>query len=233
MHRLCRRLEAGEQDALLASCGAHLRSVVEGALETGMRHGELMSLQMKQIRMSPRPEIFVPASKAKQKKDRRIPISLRLKAILEMRRLGPDGKEQPQDAFVFGNAVGEKVGSVHRAWQTAVLKSHGFTPTWKGSKPTAASRADFAGIGLHFHDLRREAGSRWLEGGVPLHKVRDWLGHANIAQTSTYLAGTSGGDEDYMRKFEERSGRLQKIANLSQNEGIQKESEAVYTQGMH
>ena len=36
-----------------------------------------------------------------------------------------------------------------------------------------------------------------------------------------------------MRKFEERSGRLQKIANLSQNEGIQKESEAVYTQGMH
>ena len=190
-----------------------------------MRHGELMSLQMQQIRMSPRAEIFVPASQAKQKKDRRIPISSRLKAILEMRRLGPDGKEQPADAFVFENAVGEKVRSVQNPWQTAVLKAHGFTPRWKRSALTAASRADFAEIGLHFHDLRREAASRWLEGGVPLHKIRDWLGHANIAQTSTYLAGTSGGDEDYMRRFEERSGRLQKIANSFSNEGIQRELE--------
>ena len=224
-----RRLEAGEQEALLATCGARLRSIVEGALETGMRHGELLSLQVKQIRMSPRAEIFVPASKAKQKKDRRIPISTRLKAILEMRLLGPDGKEQSPDAFVFGNAVGERVGSVGHAWQTAVLRAHGFTPRWRperGRGLTDESRADYAAIGLHFHDLRREAASRWLEGGVPLHKIRDWLGHANIAQTSTYLAGTSGGDEDYMRRFEERAGRLQKIANSFPNKGIQRELEA-------
>ena len=54
---------------------------------------------------------------------------------------------------------------------------------------TAASRATLATIDLHFHDLRREAGSRWLEGGVPLHTIRDWLGHTSIAQTSTYLSG--------------------------------------------
>ena len=229
-----RRLETGEQEALLALCRSHLRSVVgKGALETGMRHGELMSLQMKQIRMSPRAEIFVPASKAKQKRDRRIPISSRLKAILEMRRLGPDGKEQPPDAFVFGNAVGEKVRSVRNPWQTAVLKAHGFTPRWKGSSLTTESCADFAKIGLHFHDLRRECASRWLEGGVPLHKIRDWLSHSNIAQTSTYLAGTSGGDEDYMRQFEEQSGRLQTIANSSPNQGIQRASEAVYSDAKH
>jgi hypothetical protein len=23
-------------------------------------------------------------------------------------------------------------------------------------------------------------GSRWLEGGIPLHVVRDWLGHTNV-----------------------------------------------------
>ena len=96
---------------------------------------------------------------------------------------------------------------------------------------TAASRADYAKIDLHFHDLRREAGSRWLEGGVPLHKVRDWLGHANIAQTSTYLAGTSGGDEDFMRKYEE--SRLQKIANASGIEGMQRTPEAVYSHDRH
>ena len=43
-------------------------------------------------------------------------------------------------------------------------------------------------INLHFHDLRREAASRWLEGGMSLIKVKAWLGHRNISQTSTYLA---------------------------------------------
>src|SRR5437762_3516622 len=54
----------------------------------------------------------------------------------------------------------------------------------------------------NFHDLRREAGSRWLEGGVPLQVVRDWLGHANVSQTSTYLASTSEGGFEAMRRFE-------------------------------
>jgi hypothetical protein len=35
----------------------------------------------------------------------------------------------------------------------------------------AESRAALRTINLHFHDLRREAGSRWLDDGVPLHHV--------------------------------------------------------------
>jgi hypothetical protein len=62
---------------------------------------------------------------------------------------------------------------------------------------------------LHFHDLRREVGSRWLDGGVPLQVIRDWLGHANISQTSTYLESTFAGQHEAMRAFEMR---LQKIA---------------------
>ena len=38
-----------------------------------------------------------------------------------------------------------------------------------------------------FHDLRHEAGSRWLEAGMPLHHVKELLGHANISTTDTYL----------------------------------------------
>ena len=72
-------------------------------------------------------------------------------------------------------------------------------PRSDGLKPlatavlTSASRALLTAIDLNFHDLRREAGSRWLEGGVPLHTVRDWLGHTSVAQTSVYLAGTLEG----------------------------------------
>ena len=61
-----------------------------------------------------------------------------------------------------------------------------------GSEPPKPSEA-LGAIDLHFHDLRREAGSRWLEGGVPLHTVKDWLGHTNISQTSTYLNATRVG----------------------------------------
>lgn len=57
-----------------------------------------------------------------------------------------------------------------------VLKAHSHTPKYTGTANlTAASRAALDAIDLHFHDLRREAGSRWLEGGVPLHTIRDWL----------------------------------------------------------
>jgi integrase len=38
------------------------------------------------------------------------------------------------------------------------------------------SREALRRIDLNFHDLRREAGSRWLDGGVPLHRVQMWLG---------------------------------------------------------
>jgi integrase len=68
---------------------------------------------------------------------------------------------------------------------------------------------------LHFHDLRRDAGSRWLEGGVPLHVVRDWLAHTNIAQTSSYLAGTVETQHGAMAQFEARRAALQKIATGS------------------
>jgi site-specific recombinase XerD len=44
--------------------------------------------------------------------------------------------------------------------------------------------------GLHFHDLRREFGSRLLESGADFHDVREFLGHANITTTSRYLAST-------------------------------------------
>jgi integrase len=77
-----------------------------------------------------------------------------------------------------------------------------------------------AGIeALHFHDLRREAGSPWLEGGVPLHTVRAWLGHANISQTSTYLANTVQTQHDAMAAFERRIGALPLMQRMASRGG--------------
>jgi integrase len=184
LHRR-RRRQPGEGGRLLAACGSHLRALVEAAIETGCRRGELLSLQWHQVRFEPKAELFLPAQKTKTKQARTVPISARLKAILEMRRLGPDGKELPSDAHVFGNEVGDPVKGFRRAWERAVLKAHDHRPIFRvrvmgegqdaravRTKALAAeSRAALRTINLHFHDLRREAGSRWLDDGVPLHHV--------------------------------------------------------------
>lgn len=116
---------------------------------------------------------------------RTIPISSRLAAVLEMAKTDPAGREYPATAHVFG-ALGERVKSVKKAWETCVLRAFGYEPRWMaGGSLSAESRATLAAIDLHLHDLRHEAGSRWLEAGMPLHHVKELLGHANISQTDT------------------------------------------------
>jgi integrase len=212
-----RRLQEGEAERLLAACNpprpqrkpkpgepeiapqpatmSHLRAIVEAALETGCRKGELLSLQWSQVELGARPELWLPADKTKTGKGRRVPISSRLKVILEMRLAVlrktlelAEGDELPQSLHVFGNEIGQRVGAIKTSWQLSCAR---------------AKIQD-----LHFHDLRREAGSRWMEAGVPLATIQKWLGHTNISQTSTYLATTTAGEHEAMRRYEEKLGRL-------------------------
>ena len=218
-----RRLQADEESKLLAAAGPHLCAILEAAVENGMRRGAILSMHVSQIegvtfeekvvRWASRAEVVLPPSKTKTRTGRRIPISTRLRAVLELRLIDPAGQPLPADGYVFGTEVGTRVLDVKRAWATAVLKAHGHEPSYtKTANLSPESQAALAAIDLHFHDLRREAGSRWIEGGVPIHTVRDWLGHANVSQTSTYLAGVTQSAHDAMRRFEERQGALQQIA---------------------
>lgn len=183
-----RRLEPGEEERLLAKAQGLLRDLIVAALETGCRLGELLTLQWNQVR----DDLLLPAGKTKAKKSRRVPVSTVLRAVLEARRLDPAGEPLPASAYVFGDDVGRQRLSIRGAWV--------FT----------CERAKIKG--LHFHDLRREAGSRWMDAGVPLATIQRWLGHHNISQTSTYLAASGGGDSDAMRKFEQATGRLPQVA---------------------
>ena len=162
-----RRLEGDEESRLLAACSPHLRAVVIAALETCCRVSELLSLQWSQVNLD-RKELHIPARKTKAGRDRFLPVTNRLVAILQMRRCDPAGRELPFDAYVFGTPTGERIGSIKTAWRLTCAR---------------------AGIsGLHFHDLRREAGSRLMESGrFYLHDVQRFLDHADITTTSRYL----------------------------------------------
>lgn len=171
-----RRLEGDEEQRLRAAAQADasapwLDHLILAALETGCRRGELLTLQWSQAHWPTsrkRGHLFLPSVKTKTKRDREVPITKPLLGILDMRKHAPDGTEHGPDAYVFGTDVGEP--------------RHSFKPHWW--RVCEAAKID----DLRFHDLRREAASRWLESGViPLHEISDWLGHADIKTTSIYL----------------------------------------------
>jgi integrase len=175
----------GEETRLLAHAAPHLRSLIIAALSTGARLGELLSLQWSQIRRDEQGQarwLVLTAAKTKTAEARTVPIGPRLRAELEMRRHGPDGKELGVNAYIFGNEVGERVTSIRTAWELT-CKRAGIT-------------------GLHFHDLRREFACRLLESSADLHDVRDFLGHANITTTSRYLQSTPARLERVLERME-------------------------------
>jgi integrase len=92
-----------------------------------------------------------------------------LRKILDRRKLGPDGLDLSGESFVFGNETGDEM---HRRHLCTL-----WTKTCERAKVK----------NLHLHDLRGEAGSQLLEAGVPIHEVRDALGHSSTTMTSTYL----------------------------------------------
>ena len=93
-----RFLSQEEIEALLGACSPHLLPVVEMALHTGMRKGELLSMQWKQVKGG-----LIYLRETKSKKPRKIPIDERAGQIFKQLRarnkrgspyvfLGPDGK---------------------------------------------------------------------------------------------------------------------------------------------
>jgi integrase len=203
-----RRLEGDEEQRLRAAAQADARErsrqapwlddLIVAALQTGCRQGELLTLQRSQAHWPDgrkRGHLFLPSVKTKTKRDRWIPITKPLLAILEMRKHAPDGTEHGPDAYVFGNAVGEPRKVFPKTQWRCVL--------------TAAKIED-----LHFHDLRRECASRWLESGVvSLHEISAWLGHTDIKTTSIYLRITQASlpqAADRLERFHEEQERQKK-----------------------
>jgi integrase len=161
-----RRLEEGEEERILAAASPQMADFFTAMLETGCRPGELRTLQWSEVQAD---KFTVLASKAKDREDREVQIEPTLRAILDRRRNGPDGKPLPVTAYVFGNEVGELIDRRHLCGM--------WIDTCKAAKVT----------NLHLHDLRREFASQMSEAGVPIQQVRDALGHANITMTNTYL----------------------------------------------
>jgi hypothetical protein len=57
---------------------------------------------------------------------------------------------------------------------------------------------------------------------VPLHVIRDWLGHMNIAMTSTHLGVNVTVSHEFMARSDAQQTALQPIATASKTRGSTK-----------
>ena len=219
-----RRISPDEEDALLKAAQAirpglttWLYGLIVAALETGCRQGELLGWRWNDVDLARR-EVRVRGENAKDEETRCLPISTRLAAVLDMAKTDPTGREYSQTAYVFG-VLGQRVRNINKAWKTCILRAHGLEPRWTNhGKLAEESRTALRAIDLHFHDLRHEAGSRWLEAGWPIHHVKEMLGHANLSQTDTYLNAGRMGLHDSMRRFEQAGIRCTSVVQNLETE---------------
>lgn len=152
-----RFLTESEIEALLKVCAPHLKPIVEMALFTGMRRGELLSLKWEQIRRG-----FIYRHQTKSGKPRQIPINERLSEVLrEVRK-----RNQLKSPYVFGRNDGQRFGDIKESFNSACRK---------------AGIEDF-----RFHDLRPTFASHLVMKGVSLKAVQELLGHTTIQMTMRY-----------------------------------------------
>jgi integrase len=160
-----RRLEAGEEEALLAACkasGAHyLHSFVVLAIETGMRFSELAGVVRANVNFEKR-TIYLPDTKNGE--SRTVPLSTRaLNAIHAL------------PSSINGRLFSVKPGSIRSAYLIAVQNA-------QATKPECNTFLQ----GLRFHDLRHEAVTRLFEKGLNPIEVGMVTGHKTLSMLQRY-----------------------------------------------
>jgi excisionase family DNA binding protein len=154
-----RILTKEEEGRLLGLFKGQLKPIVQVALNTGMRLGEILGLKWDQIDLG-RDQIRV--ERTKSGSDRLGPINSTLQAVFAGLKAG-----NGHSGFVFGNPLtGKPITTV----------KHSFT--------TACRKAEISG--LRFHDLRHTFASRLVEGGVDLITIKELLGHSSVTITERY-----------------------------------------------
>jgi len=158
-----RRLEAGEEEALLTACaasGAHyLHSFVVLAIETGMRFGELAGILWKHFDLDKR-TIYLPDTKNGEA--RTVPLSTRALAAI-----------QSLPRSISGRLFTAKPGSIRSAFLIAIQKAKG-----------CSHEGMFQN--LRFHDLRHEAVTRLFEKGLNPIEVGMVSGHKTLSMLQRY-----------------------------------------------
>lgn len=189
-----RTLTPDEFDVLITAVPDHHRLMVETAIETGMRWGELIALKPRHIdflrkaitvedtvievskKHSPTGERFVAKPYPKDNEPRTFAVRQDwLDAVAEHIKLASIGR----DDLLFTTTAG-----------TPISRNTFRTRVW-----LPAVKASGVSFNVRIHDLRHAHASWLLAGGSDLKSVMDRLGHAQIQTTQKYLHALAEADQ--------------------------------------
>lgn len=174
-----RFLSQEEIDRLLPECPRHLRRIVEYAIHTGMRQGEILKLEWSHIRNG---QIFLEGWMTKTKEPRQIPINDDLaKVFWEIKK-----EQQLRSKYVFTYRKNEeKIRNREPNKGQKQLTRIG--KTVQSVKTAFNSALKRAGIkNFRFHDLRHTFASHMIMKGATLKGVQEILGHKSMTMTMRY-----------------------------------------------
>lgn len=182
-----RTLTAAEAQSLLGKLQEPLRALARGALETGLRLGELEALRAADIG----PDfVRVRHSKAGLGKSRTVPLTKEGAAFFS--KLAAD---KAPDAAVFGHVTRIAVSRQMRA-------------------ASQAAKLDPPAV---FHDLRRSYGSLLLNAGVAADSIQELLGHADLRMTRRAYAHLADASlQKAVRRLPSFTGKSRKVRTGSQ-----------------
>jgi len=160
-NQIDRWLTTDEEVKLLAASPDWLREILTFALNTGMRKGEILSLQWRDLDLV---RSVLVVMKSKNRERRTLPLNGRIfELLMAKQKEGTAG-----DGFVFSTSRGTRINArnLSRAFYVARKK---------------------AGLdNFRFHDLRHTFATRLVQAGVDLYKVQRLLGHKSPAMTQRY-----------------------------------------------
>jgi len=156
-NRRLRYLEKDEIRRLVAHCRGHLKDLVEFAINTGMRQGEIFHLKWEDLDFNTG---LIHLLKTKSGEKREIPMNEAVRGILGRIR------RHPEAVYVFSSRRNQPFNNVKKSFRTALAK---------------------AGIeNFRFHDLRHTFASHLVMAGVDLLTVKELLGHKRLEMTLRY-----------------------------------------------
>jgi integrase len=138
----------------------YLEPIVLLAMNTGMRKGEILSLDWQNVDLIHK-NLTIMSENAKSGKTRHIPLNTEAFETLKKWKGDPSAV-----GFVFKGQDGKPLLEIRKSWATVL---------------------DIAKIeNFRFHDLRHHFASRLVMASVDLNTVRELLGHSDLTMTLRY-----------------------------------------------
>lgn len=170
-----RRLSPTEEKYLLSACGktvqTTMRPIVELALETAMRQGEILKLTWRTVDLGKR-LIFL--ADTKNGESRYVPLSKRAIEVLNSLPRAIDGGK------IFQISQDRLIRTFQRA--CAIGKTDYLEDCKKAKTDPISEFLD----NLRFHDLRHEATTRFFEKGLDMMEVSTITGHKSLQMLRRY-----------------------------------------------